>query len=320
MQRNVDALLSGTLEASTKNSSTYMHYALQKSACLPKSACSHVSRSEAESCLHHKDVVFVGDSRLRYLYAGLTALLAENSSQLEGQPPHRACPYGNVAYTRHSKECASWYQMASGAWFQNNTLQVGTTRIYYWPNAMARAFLDGRAREALPRRYGGRQDVGVRLLLANVGAYTAYATEYPYSHARGAYKKETTEDFHQFYRAVASAVPAEYKVAVAYPSACVRTRGNTNAVALPVQLKTSLVKEGWVVFEPASLTGRIWWRDRSGTIRAYGRVWNEHLQPLSVLVSSPKWDQCENMHTYDTLTDMEIQVIMRALCNTVNAK
>lgn len=63
----------------------------------------------------------------------------------------------------------------------------------------------------------------------------------------------------------------------------------------------------WISYNTANVT------DQWDT-RIYGQAWHRAMIPYKQLreSSSAKWDQCEGHHTYDTLADLELQLLLNA--------
>merc|ERR1712183_6792 len=46
----------------------------------------------------------------------------------------------------------------------------------------------------------------------------------------------------------------------------------------------------------------------------YAKAWSPNLLPKDSLPKEKKWDQCQSVHTWDTLADLEVQLILNNLC------
>lgn len=298
---------------------------------------SYIDRKAALRCFSRQDVILVGDSRLRYLYASLADLLIENASTISELPKHRACPYANQLGV-HSAQCVEYYSAhnwshVSQVWHAGNS--PSNSRIIYEPNLLA-----ADAAQAF-QRLARVDSPNVFMLLANVGAYTAYDLQFHTNFTPGAHtRSESSDAFIAFYLALGQAVKARFKVAVAYPDSCFGEepyRTHPNSVAFNAHVTTTLRRNGWIIYEPVSLTSRGWFDPacRRSSLAGHNgheasqpcpsnitrfpslpRVWSTELLPLDVVQSviTPKWDQCNYAHTFDTLADLEWQVLLNAAC------
>ena len=115
-------LLNGTLTVHGEGHMSSIEYRLGN-----KFAGRYISSTAAQRCLQQKLVAFVGDSRIRFLYAAFISLLANhNSSRLTSQPRHTLCPLDNQPET-HVGACAAFYNPGPRLF----RFQAGSTHVVY---------------------------------------------------------------------------------------------------------------------------------------------------------------------------------------------
>lgn len=305
----LQTLLAGTLH----DGGTYVEYRLPEA--VPAVSFDRVA---AKRCLASKTVAFVGDSRLRYLYASLVSLLGGGLDA--SQPRFRACPFSNrPQHVTH--ECSDWFSKCGDVHCHERELVTYTAsssrvRVAYVFNNFASTA--SRA-QAVLRAHAEPTS----LLIANVGAWgvmlsKGLAKNYNVSQrdvglAHGA--EESVADRLRFFQTLRSAhQDSPLAIAVGYPSCTCggkHTRLCVNKFVFNSSVRLALREVGWLTYDPSRPTGKLW-REREG---GYGRAWSTRLLPKSALPGSePKWDQCQSLHTFDTLADLELQILLNAVC------
>ena len=331
----LQALLEGSLHTQGIGPDSFVEYRVMGGR--------HVNGAEARRCLAGRAVAFVGDSRLRYLYASFVRLLGD--TQDPAQPKYRACPYSNTPH-RVTRECTLWYSECGS--FQCHELDAVTysasssqTRVSYIFNNFASTARHAEATLQAQARHFGRP---FDMLVANVGAWGVMAAKglaqkhnvtmpvaadscsvavdrwspQELSHCAGA--KESAADRLRFYRTLASSTAtadggdAPLAIAVGYPECTcgkAHLRLCVNKVVFNASVRATLREAGWLTYHPARPTGSHW-LERQGS---YGRAWSAGLLPKSALATAEaKWDQCQSLHTFDTLADLEVQLLLNAVC------
>eukprot|EP00928_Gymnodinium_smaydae_P078943 TRINITY_DN62995_c0_g1_i1.p1 TRINITY_DN62995_c0_g1~~TRINITY_DN62995_c0_g1_i1.p1 ORF type:complete len:400 (-),score=75.73 TRINITY_DN62995_c0_g1_i1:64-1263(-) len=258
---------------------------------------------DVQRALQDKWLYFYGDSRLRFIFAAFLALFGGEDLP-SSCPRHRACPYNNEPGA-HVDACAEYY-FGDEELLNCLDITIGRTRLTYEKNHWAKP-LEAHTHLAI----GGTPDV----LFVNNGAWSVY---YDYGHEVAA--AENTEGYEShldrllFYRAMAGVVgPSALKVMVGYPMC-------NGAFGPPLQETTlgverQLALEGWVVYNAGLVTDRQCWGNLSDPDleRNNAKSWNTPMVPLDSLPEVTKWDQCEGPHTYDTLSDLEVQVLLNSI-------
>ena len=323
-------LLDGSLIEQGAGSQALVEYRLADGSGVE--AFTHLDRSAARSCLRNRSVVLLGDSRLRYLFASLGTLILgaaeyERESHELGLPKYRACPYSNVLH-KTSPECSQFYSRCGNVSchdLEAINLMVESTQLSYvfnnWAHTASRA-------TAVTRSTARPVDV----LLANVGAWGVFAakglapgfnvTSTQSDRLSGMADLASIADFYSTVRQVQAPVnrPAGagkssqgVAIAVGYPECgCGRqhTRLCVNKFAFNVSVRDALYSSGWLTYHPTHPTSSLWAERKGG----FGKAWSTDIQPVGTLPHIAKWDQCQSVHSFDTLADLEVQLLLNALC------
>ena len=277
-------LLNGTLTVHGEGHMSSIEYRLGN-----KFAGRYISSTAAQRCLQQKLVAFVGDSRIRFLYAAFISLLANhNSSRLTSQPRHTLCPLDNQPET-HVGACAAFYNPGPRLF----RFQAGSTHVVYGES-----------------HHGVEQEAIVasraHVVLADVGAWQFYGNR-----EGGRVIDGTASQHIRYYDALRRrSVPGAVLIAVGYPW-CSASALQLHHLAMPEGLQRHLEASGWLRYVPERLTSRQVWGGRH-----YGRAWCDPLLPerRATKLENVKWDQCEGAHTYDTLADLEVQILLSLMC------
>ena len=273
----------------------------------------HYDRTRALACLRARGpIVMFGDSRLRFIYAALVALIggADQAEQLG----YRRCPY-DTAFARLTGQfsyakCVAHYSGYGLNWTQGtrddgriieyvaDRQDAEHARIVYGVSRYARNPIPT---ASLPR--GG-------ILFATSGAWSA-SLQFGMKAAESAEDVPDTEaDLIRFAAQLSRrARPGARKVWMGYPH-CVRR--DQSAPFPPTIYRSDALRKllghgGWAVYDASSVTSAF--SNRSG-----GRAWHRDMVPASSLRSAVKLDQCELFHTFDSLTDLEVQILLNAVC------
>lgn len=281
VQRRLDLLTQGSWDRGEGPAASFFEYRLNasRSGVLPR----HFGRTDVLRCLAGRNVLLIGDSRMRYFFAGLISMLVEEGHLSRRCPRHRSCPFGNDPGSS-VEACREFYKGGEGC-------------------GQVRGPGDARARlEVLLQARGGvssRSHLRSRPLPDVVMVANGAWSDAQEPH-------DTDEDRKRLYseidRLVASD-PGTLKLLVGYPR-CGRKRPWEQHTAAQ-----DLGRKGWAVYNATRLTHRAVWKDV-----VMGRAWNQQMQPKEALPREAKWDQCHGPHTFDTLLDLEWQVLFNAIC------
>ena len=301
-------LLNGTLVVHGSGRGSSIEYRLAQQQHRLSASTHYIGALAARRCLQHKLVAFVGDSRMRFLYAALISLLANHNAsapELNAQPRHKRCPFDNTA-GRHSKACAAFYSPHGQRLFRS---QFGSTHVLYSET-----------------HHGVEHETAVaaraHIVFANVGAWRYYreteahgrpsfgSTSAAASSSNAIVASGTASVHARFYDALRTwADPSATRIAIGYPW-CSAGAAHLHSSALPHALQRHLAASGWLQYVPMRLTSFQTWNGRH-----FGRAWCDPLLPQERATRDVKWDQCEGAHTYDTLADLEVQILLSVLCS-----
>lgn len=311
-------LLHGSLYPSGQGEDHFVEYRLSPSppsSSMPTRRQQHFDRRRAQHCLANTTIAMVGDSRMRYLYASLSSLLVEEVNDNLPIPHYRACPFKNTPHET-SHECSDWYLKCGpfdcAAQTDNLHVTSASTRVAYVANIWA-ADVAQVARLVTPLRPD--------LLFTNVGAWGVFQAKglaKKYEPSTASQPKETRDDRLNFYAQLLRVLKSGSRkdvvtaMAIGYPECgCGGThvRMCVNKFVFDESMRTALAAAGWLVYWPVEPTGEVWMN------RSYGRAWASDLLPKhAVSPAVPKWDQCQSVHTFDTLADLEVQLILNSIC------
>jgi hypothetical protein len=247
---------------------------------------------ELLDCFHDKRVLFYGDSRVRILFSSFVESLMGKDNYPREFPHHRACPGHNAKY-EHDEACAQFLTGGKPRSFE--TTHAGVTASFQWhPNALEPPML-----EAHP-------DV----VFMSIGAHAVY-TQRGVGHL-----EESEEDRANFIDSMSKALQdtSALKVFVSYP-ACRDSDGRLKSVV--EGMLPHLSRNNWTFYDSRGVTDPKFWRLDAGarTLSA----WSTNLLPRDYWPEESKWDQCEGPHTWDTLADLEMQILYNNLCRSSSA-
>lgn len=275
----------------------------------------HFGPAQAQQCLRGAPVLLLGDSRLRYLYAGLVDLMLGGDATVmaaAGQPSHRACPIANDDGDERARaQCARFY-MPKGENASYSFALNGTRLAFRWnrwaatgPDALKEALEEAFADGVAPTRY----QQPPRAVLVNTGAWAVYSRSSPTTYGRPPTgRAEQRSDREAFYDGISRQLAeGVIKVAIGYPSC--GWGGEINQEAFELPLRRHLRANGWMVYDPAELTSHQTWTNLQGA-----PAWSPQLLPWESLPNVTKRLQCRGPHTYDSLVDLEVQTLLNLLC------
>jgi len=248
-------------------------------------------------------LLLLGDSRLRFLYAAVAGLMGARTGAGE-QPAYAACPYSNVAGV-HTKECAHYY-------FPHDDEKQSATLCY---NYSARGALvmycpvkyahEGIQRAASRLRDGTWDGRRVGALFANFGAWSHMVSR----GWKAPHRVDTAENTDAYVAQLTRLLPGVPKVWVGYPVAAL---SGVFSQAERDSSNVSRLRPSWAVYNAMPITSGFC--NASHVHTQYVRAWHRTLVPFHTLRALAKWDQCDGLHTFDALTDLEVQVLLNGIC------
>jgi len=275
-----------------------------------ESRVTHLDAARVRECLDEKRVVFLGDSRVRFLYAAMLDLLEcekEDKSLRRSCPHHRVCPSARNVYGEKLKICGPYYrgdlsnhsrclECTSGGVMISYILQ----RFANQPDLQPCTAPDcGLAKAGFSSPAIGKTD----LLFVSNGAWSSWcqaakhATELDDSCV---VTNETTADRRNFLMRLKEQSPDALRIFVDYPTCGWR----------PLERWETLKVHGFIGYQTRSTT-RGWTTSRNISHR---KAWSRLMQPWHTLPKAAKWEQCDGAHTFDTLADLEMQILLNAVC------
>eukprot|EP00928_Gymnodinium_smaydae_P013341 TRINITY_DN14872_c0_g1_i1.p1 TRINITY_DN14872_c0_g1~~TRINITY_DN14872_c0_g1_i1.p1 ORF type:complete len:266 (-),score=22.86 TRINITY_DN14872_c0_g1_i1:164-961(-) len=246
--------------------------------------------------LDGKWLYFYGDSRVRILYAALLSLLTGRHVPSE-VAHHDACPFDD------RQSCGKYYEGEA------TDVMVGNIRVTYEVMRWANERPQSRSFAHLKRQ----PDV---MFVCN-GAWSVYYEKYgPMENPKDPFQFNTifgvVKPNHEtdtarlgLFQNIGEVVGNRtWKIKVGYPHCT-----DTFSSVYDEQLR----QEGWLIYDVSKLTDSAYW---AGFTQQ--QAWNAQVLPKQLLpsvnTSSPmKRPQCEGPHTWDTLTDLEWQLMLNAI-------
>lgn len=321
------ALLNGTLRVKESDGPTgaLIEYRLLDSPT--PLAVRFYDKSAMLHCLAGRSVALIGDSRMRYIFASLAARIAPGDGTL---PRHRACPFSNKPH-QHTAECSRWYLEGCSVTNVSNSSRCLLRAVdhghaagaHAYASRVSIAYVANRWASDLPQVLSQLEQLRPDIVLANVGAWSVFlakglAQTYD-AHGAAGHSGETSPDRLRFFQGIRKLQltfaqgQSAIAVAMGYPECgCSRrhTRMCANKYVFDGAMRDALYASGWMVYHPAAVTSGTVWADRD-----FGSAWADPMLPRSELPAVVKAEQCQGVHTFDTLADLEVQILMNAVCD-----
>jgi hypothetical protein len=248
----------------------------------------HYGQREIVNCFAGKRILFYGDSRIRNLFSSFVEALVGEKNFPASFAHHRACPFYNKE--GHSDECRQWFTGAE----PDSTLEIehAGVHVIFKKNLYASQY------KSLPN---GRPD----FLLLDNGAWSVFGN---IGHG------ESDEDRIRFIHNISHDLLNSHsrqteKLFVKYPNCFLNHPEKNEAQATFDQLVPALIRNNWTVYDPSFITDPKVWVGLD-----YAKAWSPTLLPRGSQPTEAKWDQCQSVHTWDSLTDLEMQVIFNNWC------
>jgi len=289
-RQHIAHLLGILQQGSNKFESDFVEYQL---ADVHRHGFTFFGKGARRPCLQGAWIHFYGDSRLRFLFSAMLKQLAGDDIP-SACPRHDACPHGNRV-GEHVPKCDSYY---FGNMMDCLDVNASDTRLSFQSNHWAKG--SNHSQNLANFTPTSRPD----FILVNNGAWDhAGEAVWKQNNIYPPDGSENDEDRKTMFRQIANVAAhvGSLTFAIGYPYCDVEI-GN---IMMP--LYEELAREHWIVYDSVNVTSSM-----AGC--NYCKSWNPSMLPKDHAPDIAKWDSCDMAHTFDTLADLEVELLLNAMC------